>query len=189
MAALVACCALTPTLLSTAGATRIRTFDTHGVRMGLFDFLPGFQKETPPAGSVRAAHILFLAEEYADAKAEALLKRLQAGEIQFGDAARSFSCCPSRDLNGDLGTFSSLGRVGELPTVGELPYEGKDTAEFDQVVLSPSTPLNVPLKLDSAWGVHLVLVEARGAPVSGEDASSATDPPAAPAGGTEGAAW
>ena len=35
--------------------------------MGLFDFLPGFQKETPPDGFVRASHVLFLAEEYADA--------------------------------------------------------------------------------------------------------------------------
>ena len=74
------------------------------VRMGLFDWLPGNQKEPVPAGYVQARHILFLAEPSAEKKADQLQSRILAGEISFSEAARAFSCCPSRDLNGDLGT-------------------------------------------------------------------------------------
>ena len=160
---------------------------SRAVTMGLFDFLPGFQKETPPDGFVRASHVLFLAEEYADTKASQLLKRLQGGELTFGDAARGFSCCPTRDVNGDLGTFSSLGRIGELATLSKLPYEGSDTNEFDQVVFSPATPLGTPIKVNSQWGVHLVLIEARGAPT--DDAGPPGPAPPSPPVSTAGGAW
>ena len=78
------------------------------VRMGLFDWLPGNQKEATPAGCVQARHILFLAEPSADKKADQLIDRIVAGEISFSEAARAFSCCPSRDLNGDLGTLQPV---------------------------------------------------------------------------------
>ena len=132
--------------------------------LGLFDFLPGNQKVAPPPGTVRASHILFLkeADGLEEKKADTLLGRIKRDELTFGDAARGFSSCPSRDLNGDLGTFSSLGRLGEVPVIGELPYEGQDTSAFDDCVFSAETPLNVPTKVNSQWGTHLVLVEARG---------------------------
>ena len=158
------------------------------VRMGLFDWLPGNQKEATPAGSVQAKHILFLAEPSAEKKADQLIARIRAGEISFSEAARAFSCCPSRDLNGDLGTFSSLGAAGSLPLVGELPYQGKDTRQFDKVVLSAE--LNVPVKAYSQWGVHLLLVEERGAlPEGGAPVDAPpVQPDARPSPG-EGAAW
>ena len=59
-----------------------------------------------------------------------------------------------------------------LPLIGELPYQGKDTREFDEVLFSAE--LNVPVKAYSQWGVHLLLVEARGeggAPLAGEGAA------------------
>ena len=156
------------------------------VSMGLFDWMPGMQKEAPPAGCARASHILFLADDYAENKADQLLKRISSGEISFGDAARGFSCCPSRDLNGDLGTFSSLGSLGMLPPIGELPYEGQDTESFDAVVMSPDTPLFTPVKVVSKWGVHLVLIEARGPP--GDPSKSTSDGPSLPD-TSSGAAW
>ena len=65
-----------------------------------------------------------------------------------------------------------LGAAGSLPLIGELPYQGKDTREFDEVLFSAE--LNVPVKAYSQWGVHLLLVEARGeggAPLAGEGAA------------------
>merc|ERR1740117_2477447 len=147
------------------------------VRMGLFDWLPGNQKEATPAGSVQAKHILFLAEPSAEKKADQLIARIVDGEISFSEAARAFSCCPSRDLNGDLGPFSSLGAAGSLPLVGELPYQGKDTRQFDKVVLSAE--LNVPVKAYSQWGVHLLLVEERG-PLVSEGGAPVDAPPVQP---------
>ena len=91
-----------------AAPERPATFAALRVRMGLFDWLPGNQKEATPAGSVQARHILFLAEPSADKKADQLIARITAGEISFSEAARAFSCCPSRDLNGDLGTFQPV---------------------------------------------------------------------------------
>jgi hypothetical protein len=163
-----------------------------GVQMGLFDFLPGFSQETPPDGCVRASHIMLLDDDgnNAQKKANELLRRISNKEISFADAARGFSCCPSRDLNGFLGTFSSLGSLGELPPIGELPYEGKDTTPFDEVLFS--APLGTPVAVASQWGVHLILVEARGAgaPTSSAPAGvSNPNPPSSPPSGGGGAAW
>ena len=75
-----------------------------------------------PPGWVRASHILFLADDAnahanADAKAAALATRIDAEEMSFGEAALRFSACPSRDLNGRLGTFESLSRSHALPVL------------------------------------------------------------------------
>ena len=98
------------------------------VRMGLFDWLPGNQKEATPAGSVQAKHILFLAEPSAEKKADQLIARIVGGEISFSEAARAFSCCPSRDLNGDLGTLQPVEsaalvvpQLAALASWGRLP--------------------------------------------------------------------
>jgi len=95
-----------------------------------------------PLGYVRARHILFLAGDGdADAKADRLATRIEAGEISFDDAALRFSACPTRDLNGALGTFPSLSRLREgTLRGGRTPYDGQDTAPFDALVLS--APLN-----------------------------------------------
>mmetsp|Transcript_23521 Transcript_23521/g.47827 ORF Transcript_23521/g.47827 Transcript_23521/m.47827 type:complete len:207 (+) Transcript_23521:18-638(+) len=165
------------------------------VRMGLFDWLPGNQKEPTPPGFAQAKHILFLYEPSAEEKANQLIGRIRSGEISFSEAARAFSCCPSRDLNGDLGTFSSLGAAGSLPLIGELPYQGKDTRQFDEAVFSAE--LNVPVKAYSQWGVHLLLVEERGPQAEGRAPTTDAEapPPVGPEGpetrptAGEGAAW
>ena len=111
----------------------------------------------PPRGFVDASHILLRSED-SDAEAEALLARIQSGEISFGDAAAEFSACPSRGKQGSLSTFSSLS------SILFLPFEGKrdDVAAFDTLVMSPETELNTPYKVKTAFGTHLVMVEARG---------------------------
>ena len=78
-----------------------------------------------------------------------------------------FFCYVSR-----RGRGTRVGAAGSLPLIGELPYQGKDTREFDEVLFSAE--LNVPVKAYSQWGVHLLLVEARGeggAPLAGEGAA------------------
>ena len=127
-----------------------------------------------PEGYARARHILFLAAEADDTqrKAAELKRRIDAKEISFDDAAMRFSCCPTRDLNGSLGTFASLSRVSEgTLRGGTLPYEGQDTASFDQLVLSAE--LGVIHQVDSHWGTHLVLVEARGGQMDALDQAAA----------------
>ena len=80
-----------------------------------------------PPGWVRASHILFLADDAndhanADAKAAALATRIDAEEMSFGEAALRFSACPSRDLNGMLGTFESLSRSHALPVLSNFAH-------------------------------------------------------------------
>ena len=82
--------------------------------------------------------IIFLAADDAARKADALKARIEAGEHSFEAAALQFSACPTRDLNGALGTFESLSRLrdGTLRGIDSLPYDGKDTSEFDALVQS-----------------------------------------------------
>jgi len=122
-----------------------------------------------PEGYAKARHILFLAGDNDAAKAAALKRRIEAGEISFGEAALRFSSCPTRDLNGSLGTFSSLARLSEGTLRedggGTTPYEGKAelAAPFDQLVFSADTKLAPAMHVVSTqWGTHLVLIEARG---------------------------
>ena len=120
-----------------------------------------------PDGYAQAFHILFLAEPDAEEKAAALKARIEAGELNFFDAAVQFSACPSRDLNGALGTFSSLSKTGQGTLRGDtLPYEDKDTAPFDRLVFSPDVPLDVIHTVDTQWGTHLVMITARGGQAS-----------------------
>jgi len=117
-----------------------------------------------PDGFAIARHILFLADGDEKRKASVLKKRIDEGELSFGQAAMLFSSCPTRDLNGSLGTFESLARLSEGTLSGDtLPYEGQDVTPFDRLVFSPRTPLGVVQTVTTQWGTHLVLVEARGA--------------------------
>ena len=76
------------------------------------------EAEMEPAGQVHAAHILImykeamrapahvtLTKEEAKAKAEDLLKQINAGE-DFAKLAKLNSDCPSSARGGDLGTFA-----------------------------------------------------------------------------------
>ena len=119
-----------------------------------------------PPGFARASHILFLADDDAEKKAAAVKRRIESGEFSFGSAALSFSCCPTRDLNGALGTFQSLSRLreGTLQGTDSMPYDGQDTSPFDELVFSSNTALNVVHTVNTQWGTHLVLVEERGEP-------------------------
>ena len=149
--------------------------------MGLWDALPGFWKSPVPDGYARASHILFLGtSEESEAKADAVLEKIRTGLLTFPQAARQFSCCPTRDQEpaGDLGTFASLSRMANVDEmrsfegVMELPYEGQNTRDFDDAVFS--APLNTPTKVASQWGYHLLLVAERG---SGERAVMAPETP------------
>ena len=149
--------------------------------MGLFDSLPGFWKSPVPDGYARASHALFLGTDAeTEAKADAVLERIKRGDLTFAQAAREFSCCPTREQEpaGDLGTFASLSAMANVDEmrsfegVMELPYEGQNTRGFDDAVFS--MPLNQPTKVQSQWGFHLVLVTERGA---GERAILAPETP------------
>tara|TARA_B110001452_G_scaffold262826_1_gene263366 strand:- start:374 stop:919 length:546 start_codon:yes stop_codon:yes gene_type:complete len=118
-----------------------------------------------PPGHATVSHIIFLTADDAEAKATALRDRIDAGEVSFGEAALRFSACPTRDLKGYIGTFTSLSAVGSIALMGTLPYEGQDCTSFDELVFDESTPLNVPQIVQTQWGTHIVLVEARGEPL------------------------
>ena len=151
----------------------------HALRLGLFDgvqsAVEGVQSTVEgvkaayddpnfvPDGFVRAHHILFLDSDDAEQRADVVKRRVEDGGFTFFEAAIAFSACPTRDLEGNLGTFTSLSRLSEgTLRGGSLPYDGKDTTAFDELVLAPDTALNTIHKVRSQWGIHLVLVLARG---------------------------
>ena len=162
---------------------RSRTDGLQQPTMGFFDIFFGgetlidVEKSQVAPGYVEASHILLRSDE-SDAEADALLARIQSGEMSFGDAASEFSACPSRNKKGFLGQFTSLS------SILFLPYEGKDTAAFDALVKSSDTQLKSPYKVKTSFGAaaqspglagaaadptvplvagtHLVVVESRG---------------------------
>ena len=95
----------------------------------------------------RASHILVDTEEEIDS----ILAELQKADdlpAAFAAKAKEVSKCPSgKSAGGDLGTF---GRGMMVP-------------EFDKVVFTE--PLNIPVKVKTQFGYHLVLITER----SGED--------------------
>ena len=127
------------------------------VKLGMFDFFSDPGKDTRvPSGFANAAHILISGVD-AEEKASALTERIAGNEISFEDAATQYSECPSKGKGGDLGVFSSLAYINFLP------YEGKAVKAFDEVVFSPSTPLDTLQTVTTPFGVHIVKVVARGA--------------------------
>ena len=168
----LALCALLP-LVSAAFI-----FPTHGTRyvhrskpavMGLFDFLQSGDADdddtaandgSAPKGMATVAHILLSNEE----DAAALKARIEAGELSFGAAAAEFSLCRSKGKAGELGTFygpSAKLNLG-LGRVWNLPYEGKPVPEFDSLVFDSATEVGVIQQVVTSYGVHLVIVRARG---------------------------
>lgn len=87
-----------------------------------------------------AKHILVKEEE----KANEILAKLQAEEMDFASAAQEFSTCPSKAQGGDLGLFNP----------------GQMVPEFDQAVFTgPVNELIGPVK--TQFGYHIILVTER----------------------------
>jgi len=92
------------------------------------------------AVSAEASHILVKEE----AKCESLKEDLLAGKMEFADAAKEFSTCPSGKKGGSLGKFGP----------------GQMVKEFDAVVWK--APLNeVQGCTKTQFGYHLILVTSR----------------------------
>ena len=89
--------------------------------------------------TVKAKHILV--EE--EAKANELMAAIEAGELDFAEAAKADSTCPSSAQGGDLGEF---GKGQMVPAFEEAAF----AAEVGKVA--------GPVKTD--FGYHLILVEA-----------------------------
>ena len=136
--------------------------------MGLFDFMTGGNDgggddagESVPKGMTAVSHILLASED----EAVALKARIDAGELEFADAAEQFSTCRSGPgKKGDLGML--YGPTPKLPLglgrVWNLPYEGKEVPAFDKLVFDPATETGKVYQVSTDFGVHLVLVRARG---------------------------
>lgn len=89
---------------------------------------------------VTASHILVDDE----AKAEALLKQIQAGEITFEEAAKAHSSCPSSQNGGSLGEFG----------------RGQMVPEFDEACFSMEVgELRGPIK--TQFGYHIIRLDDR----------------------------
>lgn len=84
-----------------------------------------------------------------------LLEKINGGEISFGDAARTYSSCPSSGSGGSLGQFAP----------------GQMSPAFDALVFDPATKIGDINVCSTQFGTHLVKVLVR-----------TGDPPAEPAG-------
>ena len=90
--------------------------------------------------SVSASHILVDSEE----KANEILKKINANEIAFEDAAREESSCPSAKRGGSLGEFT----------------RGQMVPEFDEAVFKMSVgEIAGPVK--TQFGYHLIKLDAK----------------------------
>lgn len=89
--------------------------------------------------SAKAAHILINTEE----EAKDILEKINNG-TSFGDAAREYSTCPSKDRGGDLGEFSP----------------GQMVPEFEEVVFTMDVgSISGPVK--SQFGYHIIKLDSR----------------------------
>ena len=73
--------------------------------------------------SVNADHILVDTEE----KALEILAKIESGEMNFGDAAREYSSCPSGQRGGNLGDFGRGQMVPEFEAAAFALGEGEVT--------------------------------------------------------------
>lgn len=101
--------------------------------------------------SVRASHILLMHADAPDtaskrskaAALEAVVRlrdRIRSGDVQFAEAARIVSECPSSEEGGDLGSFSP----------------GVMVPEFDKAVFALSVG-DMSDVVETAFGYHLIL--------------------------------
>ncbi len=91
--------------------------------------------------SVAASHILVDSEELA----LEILKKIEAGEISFADAAKEYSSCPSKENGGSLGEFG----------------RGQMVPEFDKKVfeMAPGEITKEPVK--TQFGYHLIKLDSK----------------------------
>ena len=91
--------------------------------------------------TVNADHILVDSEE----KALEILKKIESGEMSFGDAAKEFSSCPSGQRGGNLGDFG----------------RGQMVPEFDKAVfeLAEGEVTKTPVK--TQFGYHLIKLNSK----------------------------
>ncbi len=91
--------------------------------------------------SVVASHILVDSEELA----LEILKKIEAGELSFQDAAKEYSSCPSKENGG------SLGEIGR----------GQMVPEFDKKVfeMTPGEITKEPVK--TQFGYHLIKLDSK----------------------------
>lgn len=88
--------------------------------------------------SASAKHILVDTEE----KATELLNKINNNEVSFEEAAREHSSCPSKDADGDLGTFP----------------RGQMVPEFEEAVFSMDKG-EVRGPVQTQFGYHLIKLE------------------------------
>ncbi|WP_373598120.1 peptidylprolyl isomerase [Paraclostridium bifermentans] len=88
--------------------------------------------------SASAKHILVDTEE----KANELLNKINNNEVSFEEAAREHSSCPSKDADGDLGTFP----------------RGQMVPEFEEAVFSMDKG-EVRGPVQTQFGYHLIKLE------------------------------
>lgn len=101
------------------------------------------KEEMTQGETVNASHILVDSQE----KAQELLDAIRAGELDFEDAARQHSSCPSSQQGGSLGDFGRGQMVPEF-----------DTACFEMEV----GELRGPIK--TQFGYHIIRLNAKNAP-------------------------
>lgn len=92
--------------------------------------------------TVNASHILVAEEEVA----KDLLQKINAGELSFEDAAKSFSTCPSGQEGGSLGDFG----------------RGQMVPEFDEACFSMEVG-EVRGPVATQFGFHLIRLNAKNA--------------------------
>lgn len=114
-------------------------------QMGIFDAISkAFANKPFDNRSARASHILFKGKN-AKGEASKVKAQIEAGELKFADAARSFSQCPSKAKGGSLGQFSP----------------GQMVPAFDKIVFDDSIAIGDITIVDTQFGTHLVKVETR----------------------------
>lgn len=94
--------------------------------------------------TVNASHILVATEE----EANAILAKINAGEITFEDAAREKSTCPSGKEGGNLGDFG----------------RGQMVPEFDTAVFSMNVGEITSAPVETQFGFHLIKLNSKSEP-------------------------
>ena len=74
-----------------------------------------------------------------------LKDQIEAGELDFAEAASQYSTCPSASRGGDLGTFK----------------KGAMVPEFDEVVFDETIPFGQISVVGTQFGTHLIQVAER----------------------------
>lgn len=91
--------------------------------------------------SVSASHILVDSEE----RALEILKKIEAGELSFADAAKEYSSCPSKENGGSLGEFS----------------RGQMVPEFDTKVFEMQVGEITKVPVKTQFGYHLIKLDGK----------------------------